>query len=408
MRLSSYISSLLKFARRRKRRALLTPEEFEKTERKLPPNVLTLQFVWYLQDVPFKDIDAEKVDTPPFCDIAGIRHVLLSLVSEIYEKESKAIIVLSDPGGGKTTFVKKLISMLNEYKASVKTAYVNVRDVGAETCRVLVRLVDELSEELIEIIEVSEVKFCRLVAMLNDRVSQLINSHKIVLIVIDNYDELLVNDYDNAVALMRHLASMPMYFKNTSVVITMTVSNYLRLLKREDFEVITKSFTVVDLRDYYVKTIDDLVKLAYVHIDRYRMKKIEDPEIAKEAIKILNKNPLHPLTKDALSLLFLFYGARTPREYVIVLHDIFETAAKARVVKIDDRFVASYLKTDIPKLQLLKKGLSQGMLLGGFMGIGTAFFVLGILVGKYDLAAYGIVLTFIGFLLYMNAQKAKY
>ncbi len=336
------------------------------------------------------------------------RHVLLSLVSEVYEKQGKAVLVVAEPGGGKTTFVKKLISMLSQYEASIKAVYVNVHDIGPETCRVLVKLIDELSEELIEIVEVSDVKICRLIAMLNDRISQLTSSHKIVLIVIDNYDELLIHDYDNAIILIRQLASMPMYFNNVSTVLTMTVSNYLRLLKREDFEVITKSFTVVDLRDHMVKSVEDLRKLVFSHIEKYRIKNIDDPEIAKELVKTLSKNPIHPLTNTALRILFLFYGSRTPREYVIVLHDLFETAAKSRSVKIDEHLVANYLKTDIPKIQLLKQGLSQGMILGGLMGIGVAFFMLGLLIGKYDFAAYGIVLAFIGFLLYYNAQRAGY
>ncbi len=68
MRLSSYIASLLKFGKR-KRRTLLTPDDVR--EKPVPPSVRTLQLVWFLQDVPFRDIDAEKLDDPPFADLSG-------------------------------------------------------------------------------------------------------------------------------------------------------------------------------------------------------------------------------------------------------------------------------------------------------------------------------------------------
>ncbi len=405
MRTLARLFSLLR--KGRKKVTLLSPDDFRQREPQTSV-VKPLRLVWFLQELPFHEIDAEQVDDPPFADLSGVRHVLLSLVSAIYEKEGKAVIVLGEPGGGKTTFVKKLIKMLNEYKAYSRTVYVNVRDVGTYTCRILVKLIDELSDEVIEIVEASEVRLCKLIAMLNDKITQLVNSHKSVLIVIDNYDELLIHDYENAITLIRQLAALPMYLKKVSTVVTMTVSNYLRLLKREDFEVITKSFDIIDLRDYMVRSVDDLKKLIYAHLERHRIKNVEDPELSKSIVNILNKNPIHPFTHEAVQLLYMFYGSRMPREYVIVLRDVMESAAKARCTVIDGKFMIGYLKTDLPKVTLLKQGLSQGMLLGGLMGLGIAFFVLGILAGRYMLSAYGILLAVVGFLIYYNAQHGKF
>jgi len=374
------------------------------------PRQLTLRDVWFLDQIPFQDLDAELVDNPPFADISGVRSVILDIVKQAYDKGSQRILVVGERGSGKSTFAKSVISLLRVFGKDVAALYLTTRfaysfedflyKLGIELGRELARVAE--NNNAIAQAEVKEVEssFRRIENLLTD----LARRARCVMIVIDNLDRLFELNYDAASRFLKLLESYVASYNNFSVLFTMDYAAYLKYINDAEIGVILRDYRVVNLKDFRVRTADDLARLIYAHISRYRAEPdaVARPEVMQ---RVLSRNPIHPFTRDAVHELYSIMGVRTPREYVLILHDLCKQAAEARAPRIDAVVVTNYFKLTPAEEVIAKRSLTQGIFIGGFIGMGAFMLAYGLVAGRFEVAAYGAILATIGAMMYFTQQR---
>ena len=350
--------------------------------------VKTLGDYWVLSRLPFEIINAEYVDNPPFADIAGLRKVVLELINELYNRGRIRVLIVGEPGSGKTTVAKFIYRNLKSLVDS-KVIYVS----GRETLNIV-----ELLRKIYDAIGIEfEPYDPNIEKLLCNVIIELLHRYRCVVIVIDNVDYILSRDYINVVKLLKILTYITYEYNNFSVILTMNYISYVKYSNDIEISKLLVDYRVIDLREYYPRSSDDVARIIYVHLLTAR-----PIELNHEGYRILKRNPLHPFTKDAIDIIFNILGPRAPREYIIYLRDIVRRAAESRATEINSSFILSYFKVTPSELRVFKHGLTQGMFTGSFLGIGAFMITYGILAHRFEVAAYGAMLLMFGLLTYVK------
>ncbi len=374
--------------------------------------VPTLRDVWFLEKLPFDNLDAELVDNPPFADISGIRSIVLETARDIYNTGRVRILIVGERGSGKTTFVKSLLKLLRSFSTNIATIYISAKScISYEDF--MCNLYKILNQELANSEEYSTSTKCIMeradkttfFTELEKVLRELILRKRCVVVAVDNFEKLVEYNYHGSIRLVKLLESYVLEYDNLSLIFTMNYSHYLKFSYDVEFNALFKDYRVINLKDFCIRSVDDVVRLVHAHLHIARPWSRLDIDVHKMQ-NVLAKNPIHPFTMDAISTLYNILGTRTPREYVLTLHDIIRQAAEIRVPKIDSTVIVKYFKVVPVQERVVKQSLTQGMFIGSFLGMGTFMLTFGILSHRLEAVAYGVIMLAFAMITYLT-QKGK-